>query len=167
MTTTSDFYAECNPQNLPDFGDAYCVKCFQRECSRSIVNKTSFEGRVRNWEERLFTNPSRISEDDPNYAVLTGTKFVNVPKTAGAAWIDPKAVEADPAPEPEPEPAPVLSPAPPPVVPTPGVQSNTPNRPKQMVGGQVSLPVLDPWQAKKPLQPGEALVPHGAKVRLS
>jgi len=109
----------------------------------------------------------------------------------GSAWIDPKDLEPtktisipapvveEPPPPPtasveapkamEPQPSGAAPEAPLRTV-SPQVLSNTPNRPKQMIGGaeqKPSSPVLDPWQPKQPLKPGEQLVKPGARVKLS
>lgn len=162
MTTPlADYYSECNPQNAPDFGEAVCARCIQPECSRSLIGKSSFTKRVSNWEERLFTNPARLPETDPRYAEIASQKFVSIPVATGQ-WVSLNETAVEQPVEAAPSPSEAVSPS-------KGTQPsyNTPNKSKQMVGGATPPPVLDPWQPKQPLKPGEVLVQKGAKIRLS
>lgn len=156
--TKVDYLSLCNPQNAPEFGETVCVRCVQTECSRSLVGKSSFTKRVSDWEERLFKNPDRVTEDDPRFVEASKQKFISISLTKGTAseWVNPN----QDAPVSEERPDSLATAFSPPAY-------NTPNKSKQMVGGQAASPVLDPWQPKQPLKPGETLVQNGAKIRLS
>lgn len=182
-----------------DFEAQFCSRCLQPECSRSQSGKTKFEERVANWEDRLFLNPDRMDPSDERFQGITAKKFLTVlpssPHEIRSDWIDPRtAVEPAPRPPepvklasptpkfvpPKPEPPPA-SPAPvqaeaQPTEPTPAtpranppVLANTPNRPKQMIGGASPnpKPVLDPWQSNKPppANPGEQAVKPGSRIK--
>lgn len=188
-----DHLGLCNVYNVPtnDFTAQHCNRCFQSECVRSQYGKSNFDSRVTNWEDRLFTNVLRLDPSDPRYQTVTAPKFLEIPighAHVQSAWLDPREIETPvlvtvpqqivlPVQEPVKEPE-VLVEAPkePEKRPDP-VQSkpsevgrplNTPNVPRQMLGGgavQSAAPVLDPWQPKQGLRPGEVAVQPGAKIR--
>lgn len=169
-----DFYSTCNPNNTPDFDGRFCTRCAQSECKRSVVGKTSFGDRVANWEERLFTSPSSLPEDDPRYKEISGKKFVslNVVQGQTAQWVDTSRVEeaASQAPEIVPQ-AEILKASEPSVIKQEPFKAvipakNTPVKGRQMLSGEAVAPVLDPWQPKQPLKPGDQLVSKGAKIKL-
>jgi hypothetical protein len=176
----------CNEHGIPfqDFEAQFCQRCLQPECTRSQHGKSRFEERVASWQDRLFLNVPRMPTTDERFRGITAQKFLTVdpgtPRTQ-AVWADPKDLEPPrtisiptPPPEPVPEPAPEPPPpSPPPPAPQPSPEVpqqilNTPVRSRQMIGGVESkptVPVLDPWQPKQPLKPGEHLVEPGARIR--
>lgn len=182
----------CNEHGIPfqDFQAQFCSRCLQPECTRSQHGKSRFDSRVTTWEDKLFLNVDRMDPSDERFQNITAHKFLSVdPGNARtqSAWMDPKDLEPTKTisiPEPAPEPPPVVveaapDPAPPPKLEEPvapaaplgdAVLMNTPNRPRQMIGGaeqKPSSPVLDPWASKQPqpLKPGERLVERGARIR--
>lgn len=181
----------CNAQDLPfqEFVAGWCARCFQPECSRSQSGKSLLESRISTWHERLFENVPKLPVVDERYGKIAAQRFVSIaagtPQTP-SAWNDPRdLVEAAASEQPVVEqvrpaeplpPAPVaVEAAPQPAViakespkPPPAVPANTPNRPRQMIGGaepKPPAPVLDPWQPKQAIQPGERLVERGSKIR--
>jgi hypothetical protein len=179
-----------------DFEAQFCSRCLQPECTRSQSGKSKFEQRVATWENRLFLNVARMDSRDERFQPISAQKFLGVnPGTQGSqsSWDDPRTIETTklislpeptpPAPEPVraappeeklpeleliPVTVPVTEPAPAPAN-SPQVLRNTPNRSRQMIGNAtppVPVPVLDPWQPKQPLKPGEHLVEPGARIKL-
>ncbi len=175
----------CNEHGIPfqDFEAQFCQRCLQPECTRSQHGKSRFDARVGSWHDRLFVNISRLPSTDDRFKSITSQKFLTVdpgPQRAQPTWRDPKDLEPErivsiPSPEPIPPPEPPApEPAPTPPKPEPVVAAlpqqlvNTPARPRQMIGGaeqKPTSPVLDPWQPKQPLQPGERLIEPGTRIR--
>lgn len=173
----------CNSHKIPfeDFHRQFCSGCYQPECTRSLHGLSKFEDRVLNWEKRLFVNIPRMDSGDPRFKDLSAKKFLEVvqgPAGRPSEWLDPKDVETKRTisiPEPPKLEEPPKPAAPPPQTPAPvfvpeihQVPRNTPNRPRQMIGGadpKPSPPVLDPWQPKQELQPGEKLIQPGARIK--
>ncbi len=184
----SDLLAECNNLKVPfqDFFEAFCSRCLQKDCSRSQSGKSRFEARVSTWEQRLFTAVSRMDPSDERFSRINAQSFVSIDACSPgkqSSWLDPRAIE----PTKEfsiPTPRPLAEPTPPSIVkttrldPSKPLESlvtsasglvNTPNRPGQMVGGNIPKPVVpvsDPWQPIQPIKPGEVVVKPGAKIKL-
>lgn len=140
MPDRRDYLGECNDQNTPlqDFKMMFCDRCVQRECSRSKFGTSTFDKRVASWQERYFSELSKMKESDPRFLPLANANFkmyvpaVPSPSSSNSrsAWLDPRDIpDAAPespttfASEPPPQtPSPVLSspaqevaPAPPPL----------------------------------------------------
>jgi len=105
MTQRRDFLKECHtqvisqvkePLPLTEFGSAYCVRCFQPECSRSTHGVTKFDQRVATWKERLFLEVPRMDSSDPLYKSISSKDFQPVQESLVVlGW-----GETDKAPEP-------------------------------------------------------------------
>lgn len=98
MTDKRDYLGECNDQAIPleDFRLAFCVRCFQKECSRSRFGMTKFDARVGTWQERLFQAPA-LPKTDPRWQLITAKKFLNLPTGGPPAvrdWIDPQTLDS-------------------------------------------------------------------------
>lgn len=191
-----DFYSDCHilqggvklsVQGLHDYA---CHKCLNPDCTRSISGTSKFEQRVANWEESIFLNPSRLDPSDPRYLDISSKRFLSiVPSEPGrkSGWDDPRELASVAVSVPETlaaTPTVPLIDLPPsePPMPTPAVvvpetppaqlvaqRGNTPNRSRQMIGGdeqKPESPVLDPWQPKQAIKPGETIVKPGAKIKL-
>lgn len=192
MADKVDHLKLCNEHRIPfqEFEAMFCSRCLQPECARSQAGKSKFDQRVTQWEDRLFLKVLQMNPEDERYRNITAQKFLVVnPSNPGTqtAWMDPRDVEPTKVIS-LPEPAPVVVVAPPPVleeklpeldlipitpeppapVLRPQVLRNTPNQPRQMIGGAAPpapASVLDPWQPKQPLKPGEQLVEPGARIK--
>jgi len=172
MADKRDELSVCNDQGVPleDFKRAFCDRCLNQQCSRSVAGQSRFEQRTATWYQRLFENPDRLDERDPRYAQIQAQKFIEVPtglvpEVGGAqsAWLDPRDLDAPVSPpqvaipqpppvpiSPEPEPAaPEPQPDVPPPVPEPQplrqtALMNTPGPRPQMIGdGQKDQPKPD------------------------
>jgi hypothetical protein len=189
-----DYLRECNVQGvaLVDFNAAFCKRCTQPACVRSMHGKSKFDERVTTWRERLFENVPQMDSSDPRFVEIRSKMFKSIElPVLGAAnqaseWLDaraeartlvqvPEMVVRAPEPSP-PDPEPV--PAPEPIVVPPRVSSS--NIPQEVVlmnttlrkglilpGGAaalVSKPVADPWAAPAP--PKDPVVKRGATIRL-
>lgn len=97
---------------IPEFKQAFCDRCLQSECSRSLQADSRFEARVSTWYERLFEKPDQLPQDDPRFAQIKekASKFIEItPERAvpilGRAqlrqptsdWTDPRDLQAAPA----------------------------------------------------------------------
>lgn len=60
---------------IDDFNKSYCIVCANRECTRSISNNMAFDKRVQNWQNDLFINPPRASDDDPKFVNIRNKNF--------------------------------------------------------------------------------------------
>jgi hypothetical protein len=174
LSNQVDHLALCNEHNIPvpDFQATFCIRCLQKECSRSQYGKTQFETRVTTWEERLFKAPLRMDPKDDRYPIISGQKFLPIEasdKGAPVDWLDPKDIPVTKAYS-----IPSLVEVSPVVPEAPKVESpkttglvNTPYRPRQMLEGFTKAPpvsVYDPWKAKAPIQ--GTVVKPGAKIKL-
>lgn len=181
-----DFLGECNDQAIPleDFRLAFCVRCFQPECSRSQYGTSKFESRVNSWQERLFQAP-QLPRTDPRYAAIQAKRFLTLavgPAPNVSTWIDPQTlpVAQEPARVAPADPTlvrPILTP---PQIPNsimespsqtqldkiPARPTNTPNAGPQMIG--TPEPAKDSWAGtvSQPLKPEERLVKPGARVKM-
>lgn len=104
-----DYLSYCNNQGVPveDFKAAFCSRCFNPTCSRSLAGQSLFEARIHTWHERLFENPQTLPKEDPRYALISAVNFQEVPvgpiPTVGqsappSAWMDPRDLGAAPEP---------------------------------------------------------------------
>lgn len=157
---------------LDQFQTAFCRVCGNRACSRSSLNNSIFDRRVRNWEKILFTEVPRASDDDPRYSNIRAKLFspvgghpYEVREAREPAYVAPPAgnvpnVQPVPASRPvppqAPRPAPVAVPEPegkaargaeepprPAAKPVPDV-ANTPFTQGSMVSGKDKDVVLEP-----------------------
>lgn len=185
----------CNEVKIPfqDFVAGWCSRCFQADCTRSLHGKSRFEHRIENWEKQLFTEVSRLDPTDSRFAEIAAKRFLPVaPAQANvpSAWLDPRDMEPPkeysiPSPvaptvptyahlasasQPSAEDKPPQAPSPLPEPPSEPMIRNTAVKPRQMIGEAVQnppRPVLDPWQPKQPLKPGEVLIPPGGRIKLT
>ena len=78
----ADFLRECMADvgqvPIDEFNAAYCLRCANRECSRSGLSAMSFDRRVANWQKDMFTNVPRASETDPRFASIRVKNFKTV-----------------------------------------------------------------------------------------
>jgi len=181
--TRRDLLRECNDQKVPveDFELAFCKRCYQPECPRSIFGTMKFDQRVATWHERLFTQVPRMDPSDPRVGVFGAKLFQMVePPIPGvtSGWDDPRdiktssvSVPIDVA-EPQLQLTPTPEPLPPRMVSETLSQDviliNTPNRSGIMLAGGASRPApktRDAWDAPVPLSIGETLVKKGATIR--
>lgn len=100
MTKKLDFLGECNTQKIPleDFRLAFCVRCFQQDCTRSQFGTSKFEARVGNWEERLFKAP-QLAKTDPRFPLISAKRFLSLnsgPAPSIREWIDPQNLDVSP-----------------------------------------------------------------------
>jgi hypothetical protein len=158
--------------SIPDFQEAFCSRCSQPECSRSMYGKTRFDQRVQNWHARLFAAPT-MNPADPRFKVITSQKFMSIdvsgPAHVSSAWLDPNEVE---------EPKSIVVSAAldaPPVEPVVEVLAprrvlpvvNTPFQNGMMIGPSTPAPAKDPWAAPvAPERPKETVVAPGGKIKL-
>lgn len=196
MAEKRDFLAECSgdlgltPQ---DVQAAFCFRCLQAECSRSLSGKSGFEARTSTWENRLFTSVPRMNEGDPRIVTLRSKKFVEVPtgltpEIGGppSAWLDPRDLDV-PVESPHsttssgpsvalatPEPKEALveeaQPAAPPE-PRPEPQPrpaflNTPVQTGRMIRGPKPEPSRDPWEVRPKETQGLQVVKPGTRIKL-
>lgn len=110
-----DYLSYCNNQGVAveDFKAAFCSRCFNPTCSRSLAGQSLFEGRIHTWHDRLFENPQSLPKEDPRYALISAVNFLEVPvgpipivgqSAPTSAWMDPRdlgAVHESPKPEPQ------------------------------------------------------------------
>lgn len=99
--TKLDYLGECNDQGVPleDFRLAFCVRCFQKNCTRSQFGTSKFEARVNTWEERLFS-PPQLPKSDPRYLAITAKRFLTLPAGPTPSvreWIDPQTLDTGPS----------------------------------------------------------------------
>lgn len=75
-----DFLNVCNDQRVaePDFRAAFCSRCMQPECVRSIHGTSKFDQRVSTWRERLFTAVPSMDPSDPRAAAASAAQFVSI-----------------------------------------------------------------------------------------
>jgi len=188
--TKQDYLGLCNETKIPfqDFMAAFCSRCFQQDCSRSMHGNSRFEDRALNWESRLFTQVSKLDPQDERFRGILAKKFLTILPTGSGStgsWLDPRDIEttkeilipaveqviqvtqvAVPKRDPDPDPA---EPARPAGMPEP-VLRNTRVQARQMIGGhdpKSTQPVLnDPWQPAQALKSDEVLVQPGARIKL-
>ena len=124
MPERLDYLGECNDQKVPleDFKLAFCDRCLQPECSRSLHGTSKFDQRVSTWVERLVTKVPRMDPADPRIPQIQGKQFKMFTPSlsvgqAPSAWLDPKDVKEpsassveEPAPAAEEEQVPPLPP---------------------------------------------------------
>jgi hypothetical protein len=187
-----DFLGECNTQGIPleDFRLAFCVRCFQQDCTRSQFGTSKFEARVTNWEERLFKAP-QLAKTDPRFPLISAKRFLTMnssPAPSIREWIDPQSLDVSPSPAQVP-PAPVVTPPvaikveesppepekpekePEKVVPSEPLKQNllvnTPYAgPVTLANSPENKPIpKDAWATPAPIKPGERVVKPGAKVK--
>ena len=190
--TKLDYLGECNDQGVPleDFRLAFCVRCFQKDCTRSQFGTSKFEARVNTWEERLFS-PPQLPKNDPRYSAITAKRFLTLPAGPTPSvreWIDPQTLDtspstnqASPASTPQmvqsvevsvPEPAPIVEE----VKKTQEVPRsrqnlfvNTPYTGPRTLANQPAHPPEKPrdaWSTPEPLKPGEKVIKPGARVKI-
>lgn len=189
-----DLIKVCNDQNvaLKDFQAAFCIRCLNRECSRSSMSSDQFSNRTSTWVERLFTNIPRMDSQDPRFKNLSAQNFIEVPGKESrpleltSEWVDPlNPVPQEPPPEvsapvpatnPEPIPEPEVSESieePEPKAKPAGhnLSMNTPNRNGVMIGSAqkpAEAAPVDPWaEPTKPEPPTGNVVRPGARIRFS
>lgn len=105
MPERRDYLGDCNDQKVPmeDFKLAFCDRCLQPECSRSLHGTSKFDKRVNSWLERLVTKVPRMDPSDPRAQQIQGKQFkmftpsLSVGQTS--AWLDPRDIEEPPPPE--------------------------------------------------------------------
>lgn len=95
-TPRRDQLAECNTakEAVNSFQEVWCKRCVNPECTRSTFGQSLFDRRVNSWEDRLFRNPSRMSESDPRFKGIAGQKFLSLDLNAPVevrGWSDPMA----------------------------------------------------------------------------
>lgn len=87
MSSRRDYLKECHAQvskqvkvSLPfdDFHSAYCIRCFQPECTRSAHGSTRFDQRVSTWQDRLFLKVPRMDQSDPRFESISSKEFAPV-----------------------------------------------------------------------------------------
>ena len=141
----------------------------QIQAKRFLGIDTSGPARVQSWVDPLkLEEPAPKPELPPEPAMVETQPEYEVPEAKQvearvmADLEEQEPVPPEPAKVPE---APVRRPVSPPM--------NTPNQPRQMVGGkkvdeQPTVPVSDPWKAPTPAKApdGTKVVPPGAKIRL-
>ena len=116
-----DLLSECAQPGTPIdvLKEAWCSRCGNPECVRSVVGLSKFEERIKDWETKLFIAPPQLSPDDPRFGLITAQKFITIEPgrtpEIRSDWMDPRDLK-----EPEAKPA-----APPLVVapPVPAVQA--------------------------------------------
>ena len=191
MSQRRDLLGECNTESeaLPIFQEAWCRRCINPECTRSMFGASKFDIRVRTWEDRLFRNPPKMAPTDPRFQGIAGKKFLTLNQgSVPDIWTDPHhppvppPTTAAPRPPEPPRPPPTTAaprqPVPP--RPTPPVPQSSPsatrpetfqiNPPNQsgkvLQGGRPNQtptkPHADAWDAPKP---AENVIPVGGKVR--
>lgn len=112
MAEKRDWLSTCNDQNVPvnDFKLAFCDRCSQPECTRSMFGTTKFDKRVGSWEARLFSDVPRMDKKDPRYLPIAGSNFKmydlervpsNFQAKSQADWLDPRDLPELPAEETE------------------------------------------------------------------
>lgn len=188
MESKRDLLKVCNDHAVPpeDFRQQFCIRCIQPECTRSQAGTSLFEKRIVTWKERLFTNPPRMTEEDPRYKIIRGKQFLSldmkdVPEIGGrSSWVDPRDLDSEPHSSKIIEVEATVEPVETLVVPTtPDIPlehtvasklMNTLVKKNVMVGGKVLpqptvVPVSDPWAGKTVAKPGEKVVKPGSKIR--
>ena len=164
------------------FQEAFCVRCLQTECTRSVAGTSKFDQRVHTWVERLFTETPRLDPHDPRYGTLAGQNFltIDVGRTpeVHSDWVDPltmrasdpPAVQASPPPTTPTEAAPKAEPAPalldPGRVPRHMILANAPDQSGKMLPGAptAATPQRDVWST--PEKPEGTVVQRGATIKL-
>lgn len=174
MAEKRDELKVCNDQGVPleDFKLAFCDRCLNQDCTRSIAGQSRFEQRVNTWYERLIEAPTKLDEADPRFNQIRAKRFIDVdpgpvPEIGRSAWVDPRdlteptpvldepapppqvtpePVETAAASEPEPQQEPEVPPQAPPPQRLPASFMNTPTPRPQMLAGEKK-------GATKPAQP--------------
>lgn len=189
-----DFYKECNNLAVPpqEFEAAFCKRCYQPECTRSLFGIMKFDQRVATWHDRLFANPPQMDPTDPRAKLFTAKQFQIIDPQAltqaSSDWMDPRdtrsaTISVPVNITPEPTPAPEIQqtkvefqgedtpPEAPPSqnLPKEVVLINTPISSGQMLkGAPLTAPRAkrDQWDAPQGVRPGEKVIKAGAKIRL-
>lgn len=185
MPNRQDFYPECrlgqdgNALSEEQFGEVWCKQCLNPECERSQHGKSLFDQRTISWEERLFTQVPRMSQDDPRYLSITRQAFHTIdvgptPEVRTSAWHDPRDLGAAPAPTHFSAPVPMPAPVPPAPAPAPVVRELKPSGPvtsAQPAQAPIPPPAAPVRPALRPQQPVPMNTPspqgrmlHGAPV---
>lgn len=106
-TSKEDYLPACNNQGVPhaDFQAAWCSRCMNPSCQRSIAGSSLFEKRIGTWQDRLFEHPETLSKEDPRYAMIAAQKFQDIPsgkslpvvgaspQAPSSSWLDPRDLE--------------------------------------------------------------------------
>jgi len=81
-----DYLKECNEYAVPldQFGEQFCSRCQQPECTRSQYGTAGFDQRVSTWLERLFTEVPRMEPSDPRFGKIQAQKFFMVEPSLGS-----------------------------------------------------------------------------------
>jgi hypothetical protein len=186
-----DWVGSCNNKGQPlaDFSRAWCARCLNPDCTRSLHGKMQMDVRAATWEQRLFTEVPLLRPEDPRFGAVTRQSFAHIevgrtpeirtdwtdphetptvperppvmPADKEPAEESPTSPEATPAPRPEgfQTESPALSP--------PLYGANAPNQGGRMLQGRPATPVSDPWAGPViPRPAGGLVVTPGAKVRL-
>jgi len=192
--TRLDYLGECNDQGVPleDFRLAFCVRCFQKDCTRSQFGTSKFEARVNSWEERLFS-PPQLPKNDPRYSTITAKRFLTLP--AGPIpnvreWIDPQTLDTSPSanqasPAPTSQMAQSAETSAPDPAPISEEVEKTQEAPRSRQNLFVNTPYTGPrtlvnqptrsadteksrdaWSVPEPLKPGEKVIKPGARVKI-
>ncbi len=138
---------------LDEFNKVICMRCGNRQCTRSRANNMMFDSRVANWRSNWFLNVPRAVENDPNYANIRAKNFQQVNKEVlevGRATAQMMPIPFT-RPDPEPEQLAATDDSPPaeqPVTPTPA----TPPRPRDP-----DSPGISPVITNTPFQQGIVL----------
>jgi len=91
-----DFIQQCMQETMSaakstipinEFTMAFCSKCFNPDCTRSMHGDTKFDYRTQNWESILFKDAKIIDKTDPLFDQLTNPNFIPI----GASPKKPKA----------------------------------------------------------------------------
>lgn len=75
----SDFLKECLSGLPPiphnQFAEAYCKRCLNQECGRSLGSVSKMADRAANWVENLFVNVKRVKDSDVG---MEGIRFESI-----------------------------------------------------------------------------------------
>ena len=164
--SVADYLRECNDHQVPieDFQGAFCIRCFQPECSRSQYGKSKFDTRVSTWAERLFLNVPRLDPHDPRYGAIAEQKFLTLdtgrtPEVS--SWVDPNEPQQEAPSKPPPAQASssVAS-----ALPRHMLQANAPSQNGKILGPGVQVVRKDPWAIPAP--PTDPVVAPGSRIKL-
>ena len=161
-----DLYSECaNPGTPIDvLKEAWCSRCGNPECVRSVVGLSKFEDRIKDWEKKLFTEAPQLSPEDPRFSLIIGKRFITLDVTGRTPeirsdWVDPRDLK-----EPEMVPAPPaplvvtpVTPLPAPDVIAPPTAAAPPTTPPKPTVSQPSADRVHLVGANAPNQSGKIL----------